>query len=163
MGFVSYGRCCVINSSHPARLEVELVLLPRAVVGEAAVGALAKGCPRLAHLQIYNSCGLLTDAAVIALAKCPLTTLNLGHAKRLTDAAVVQLASKRPGLTYLSLVGSTLLTDAAIEALSSSCPELRRLRLAQCPRLTDEALRLLEQGCPKLGAKPFRWEMSALR
>ena len=67
---------------------------------DAAVMAMASGCPQLTTLDLCN-CDNITDAAVVAVASgCPqLTTLNLHGCRKITDAAVVAVASGRKLLT----------------------------------------------------------------
>ena len=73
----------------------------------AGVRAIARGCPRLARLDLSN-CRLINDDAMLALAE----------------------ASFRPGLRHLLLTNDRRVTDAGLSWLSDGNPTLRTLSVA---------------------------------
>ena len=120
---------------------------------DAAVMAMASGCPQLTTLDLCN-CDNITDAAVAAVASgCKqLTTLDLGCCDNITDAAVVAVASGCKQLTTLKLEDCSKITDAAVVAVASACKQLTRLNLSGCSNITDEAVVAVASGCKQLSS-----------
>ena len=68
-----------------------------------------------------------------------LTSLDLGGCK-ITDAAVVAVASGCKQLTTLNLWSCRKITDAAVVAVTSGCKQLTTLNLSySCGNFTDAA------------------------
>ena len=98
----------------------------------------------------------ITDAAVLALAKgCPnLTTINLYGCRNITDAAVVALAEHCPNLTKSFLFSCANITDAAVIALAKHCRNLTTINLGGCDNITKKAkaaLRKSHEGIKIIG------------
>ena len=123
---------------------------------DAALFAMINGCPQIN----YNSfpwgvdTDLVSDAAVVALAdKCPgITNTNFRCCGKLKDAAVIALAEKCHGITHVDFAGCKNLTDAAVVALADDCPGITHA-IFGCFRstLTDAAVLALADKCPRSG------------
>ena len=94
-----------------------------------------------------NPLALLVSKAHLSKAFCKaaraaqatLTTLNLAYCYKITDAAVVAVASECKQLTTLDLQGCGNITDAAVVAVTSGCKQLTLLYLGGCRKITDAA------------------------
>ena len=97
---------------------------------------------------VLNGRGV-TDAAVIALANgCPgLSSANLGRCYNLTDAAIIALANGCPALSTVNLRCCSNLTDASIIALATGCPRLSSVHLYYCSKVTAEAQAAMQAIC----------------
>lgn len=120
-------------------------------ITDAAVIALAQGCPKLLSLNLRN-CSRITSRGIIALTQgcSQLLSLNLHGCEKITDVAVIALSQGCPELSSLDLEWCIKITDAAVIALSQGCPRLSFLNLTFCQLLTDESVIALAQGCPGL-------------
>ena len=94
----------------------------------------------------------LTDAAVIALASgCPgLISVNLNRCSKLTDAAIIALSNDCPGLVSVSLNRCSNLTDAPIIALANGCSGLISVILVACRKVTAEAKAAMKAMCSEV-------------
>ena len=63
----------------------------------------------------------------------------------LTDAVLIGLADRCPGLTNVNVAGCSNLTDAAVIGLADRCPGLTCVNVNGCQNLTDAARSRLPQ------------------
>ena len=147
-----------LSKSFRAAARTALAILERAdlsdwylTVDDAAVAAVASGCPQLSSLNL-NSCRKITDEAVVALASgCKLlSSLSLNSCRKITDGSVEAVASGCPWLKDLGLHGCNKITDAAVAAVASGCPLLSSLDLGNCGKITDAAVVAVASGCKQL-------------
>jgi hypothetical protein len=121
------------------------------VVTDAALTAVAQGCPRLTKLVLWNELRVsITDVSVIALADgCPLLTyLDLNNCA-ISDAAVVALACRCRSLIHLDL-GWCNITDTAVTALIQHSASLTALNLAHTDVTDASILAIANGGLPSL-------------
>jgi hypothetical protein len=90
-------------------------------VTDAAVLVLAEQCIGLTSVN-FGGCTKLTDASMVPLAqRCPaLTSVNVAYCHTLSDAFVVALAQHARGLASFN-APHLRLTDAALVALATKC------------------------------------------
>ena len=77
----------------------------------------------------------------------------LAECHNLTDAAVLAVAERLPGLTHIDLTSFgriDAITSSAVETLASKCRELDYIRLSDCPNVSDAALMKIAEHCSKL-------------
>ena len=86
-----------------------------------------------------------------------LTALNLSCCK-ITDAAVVALASASKNLTCCNITDTAVVLAVALRGASSSqrstagCKQLATLDLTCCDNITDAAVKAVASGCKQLAA-----------
>jgi hypothetical protein len=121
-------------------------------VDEAALLALAHGCPRLVHLELGGYAQQLSDDGAAALARScrHLVTLDVSGAQALGDAAMLALAIHASALTSLSIVGCVLVSDYGLCALAERCGGLRTLRTRGCVLLGPRCIVALAERCALL-------------
>ena len=138
-------------------------------VTDAVLVAISRGCPKLAHLDLFDA-RKITDAGVIAVAQgcSELNTLILNGCDHITAAAVLAIAQLCPRLIQLDLVcgDGSHLDDDVVEAIARGCPEIRVLSLVgdgvgddsaksiatRCPEITNLELRGCSVGIEGLAA-----------
>jgi hypothetical protein len=114
-------------------------------LSDDVVYTIAASCPLLQELCAENEYpSALTDAAVVALAQgCPKLTMLEGlSGPALTDASVMALAENCPNLSVVYLVHSPQVTEAALTTLVQRCRELQRLYVCGSSINTAAVLRL---------------------
>jgi F-box/leucine-rich repeat protein 2/20 len=114
-------------------------------LGDDVVYTIAASCPLLQELCAENEYpSALTDAAVVALARgCPKLTMIEGlTGPALTDASVMALAQHCLNLETVHLQRSPLVAEAALTTLAQMCRELQRLYVCGSSINTAAVLRL---------------------
>jgi hypothetical protein len=109
-------------------------------LSDKVLSTAAAFCPRLRDIRAQsNTPSALSDAAVVALAQgCPELTVVEGiSGLQLTDVAVIALAEHCPRLDTVHLQHSPQVTEAALTVLTQRCRKLRHLRV--CASSIDTA------------------------
>jgi EIN3-binding F-box protein len=118
----------------------------------AAVGDALRGC--LVRLSVRGSHPTrgVTDAGVSALARgCPaLRSLALWDVRQVTDAGLAEIAAECHSLERLDITGCPLVTDKGLVAVARGCPELKSLTIEACPGVANEGLKAIGRCCTKL-------------
>ena len=120
-------------------------------VNNASIATLVSHCSSLTSLNVSH-CNKLTDAAIAALARqCPLlTSVNVCECRNLTDASIIAIARQCPLLTRLDVSNCWDVTDASITAIARQCPLLTWLDVSHCCALTDASITAIARQCPLL-------------
>lgn len=115
---------------------------------DEAVAALARGCPLLRRLRLGFS--PITDAALIALADCPIRDLFLMHCPNVTDAVVAAFLPTWKSLPHVCLLFfDTAVTTASVLGIAAQVPNLISLTLSG-GELKLEHYDALLRGCSSL-------------
>jgi EIN3-binding F-box protein len=96
----------------------------------------------------------VTDAGVSALARgCPaLRSLSLWDVPQVTDAGLAEIAAECHALERLDITGCPLVTDKGLIAVAQGCPELKSLTIEACSGVANEGLKAIGRSCVKLQA-----------
>eukprot|EP00455_Lapot_gusevi_P041477 TRINITY_DN4813_c0_g1_i1.p1 TRINITY_DN4813_c0_g1~~TRINITY_DN4813_c0_g1_i1.p1 ORF type:complete len:401 (+),score=5.21 TRINITY_DN4813_c0_g1_i1:118-1320(+) len=142
-------------------------------ITDAAMEALAQGCPNLKALDVF-ACSKLTDVSIYALGRCremsglflgsyphqrftdaailslptafpDLKLLSLGHCCSWSSEVVVSLLTQLPGLESIVLANGVNITNNVVLEVAKKCPNLSFLGLLHCSLITDEALVALSE------------------
>ena len=115
---------------------------------DTGIQSVARHCHNLTSVNLANwETFRVTDAVVMALAKCPnLSSLNLHGCQLVTNVSVVALA-KCPNLSSLNLLGCELVTNTSVVALAK-CPQLSSLNLSYIEGITDVGVMALGNWLP---------------
>ncbi|KAF5725830.1 hypothetical protein HS088_TW23G00560 [Tripterygium wilfordii] len=107
-------------------------------VSNIGLSAIARGCPSLKVLSLWNvpSVG---DEGLFEIAQecCLLENLNLSHCPSISDKGLVAIAKKCPNLTVLNIESCSKIGDEGIQAAGKFCPRLQSISIKHCPRITD--------------------------
>jgi hypothetical protein len=117
------------------------------IVTDDIVIAISENWPELAFVDL-GGCRI-TDTALIALATncAELTKINLTYCSNITDTGVIALADGCVGLTKINLNDCSNITDASVIAIAENCMGLTSIDLVRCKNITDDAVIALADGC----------------
>ena len=98
-----------------------------------------------------SGCHRITDDAIICLASgcSDLQSLNLSFCEKITDAAIINIADSCPYLKSLDLCFLGV-TDVAIIRIADRCSNLQTLDLSDCIAITDAAIIRIVDRCSHL-------------
>jgi hypothetical protein len=110
---------------------------------------IASRCSQLRELCVDP--GTVDDAALLALAAgCPkLSYVPLCQSK-VSDVGIIAVVARNRALTSLNLIYNCNVTDRGMEAVTANCPLLESIHLASCNQLTDATLIAIGQHCHNL-------------
>ena len=120
------------------------------ILAEAQVTERAKALGNLLALLVSKAHLSKAFCKAARAAQATLTTLNLAHCSKITDVAVVAVASACKQLTSLNLGGCGDITDAAVEAVASGCSQLTSVNLFGCNNISNAAVEDLASECEQL-------------
>ncbi|KAL6839462.1 hypothetical protein ACP4OV_030732 [Aristida adscensionis] len=94
----------------------------------------------------------VTDAGLSALARgCPgLRSLALWDVPQVTDAGLAEIAAECHSLERLDITGCPLISDKGLVAVAKGCPELKSLTIEACSGVANEGLKAIGRCCTKL-------------
>ena len=134
-------------------------------IGDKEVLFVARYCPYLSEISLFNS-PRVTDVSVIELVHCcpQLTTIDLGKCINITDEGLTAFAHDRQlettanllgreyhfSLRRMSLIGCTKITDVGVSAVAQNCPLLSNINVSYCRSISDTALSAIAHDCPLL-------------
>lgn len=141
------GRAMTHLLQHTAAVEV--LDLSGTAATDAVVRTAAAACPRLRDVRLFGS-RLITDAGVCALGGERLEALDVSLCQHLTDAGVLPVLRRSPGLRLLGLSWSDRFSDELCREVARSCRGLRTLLAACASDLSNDALAALFRACTAL-------------
>lgn len=96
----------------------------------------------------------ITDSGLSAVARgCPsLRSLALWDVPQVTDAGLAEIAAGCPSLEKLDITGCPLVTDKGLVAVAQGCPDLKTLTIEACSGVANEGLKAIGRCCSKLQA-----------
>ncbi|XP_062229185.1 EIN3-binding F-box protein 1-like [Phragmites australis] len=96
----------------------------------------------------------VTDSGLSALARgCPaLRSLSLWDVPQVTDAGLAEVAAECHSLERLDITGCPLITDKGLIAVAQGCPDLKSLTIEGCSGVANEGLKAIGRCCSKLQA-----------
>jgi hypothetical protein len=118
-------------------------------VDDAALLALAAGCPKLSYVPLNQSSA--TDMGILAVVarNRALTSLNLTYNCNVTDRGMEAVTANCPLLEIVHLASCKQLTDATLTAIGQHCHNLRELNINDTT-FTHVGLEAVTRGCPLL-------------
>jgi hypothetical protein len=128
---------------------IDLSCYGNGVLTDAAVKALAKCCSELVSVNL-SGCEKLNDGALIALStKCPaLTDVNISYCSRLTSKSTLALVKNCSRLASID-ISYTDMADKSVTALAAYCPDLLTVGFEGL-NVTDAALTVFAKCCRKI-------------
>ncbi|MCL7028910.1 hypothetical protein MKW94_028167 [Papaver nudicaule] len=110
-------------------------------VTDAGVSAIARGCPSLRVLSVWNV-STVGDAGLIEIANgCRmLETLDLSECPSVSDKALVAIAENCSNLSSLSLESCSGIGNEGLQAIARCCPKLHSITIKDCPRVGDQGI-----------------------
>jgi len=120
----------LIQGSHPTR-----------GVTDKGLAAIARGCPSLAVLSIWNV-PHVTDAGLSEIADgCPLLEkLDLVQCPLISDKGLIAVARKCPNLTSLNVESCVRVGNDCLQGIGRCCPKLASVTIKNCPLVGDQGI-----------------------
>ncbi|XP_054822601.1 EIN3-binding F-box protein 2-like [Prosopis cineraria] len=123
------------------------VRLAAAVVGTSGRGGLGK-----LSIKGNNSVCGVTNMALSAVARgCPcLRSLSLWNVSSVGDEGLMEIAKGCHMLEKLDLCQTTSISNKSLIAIAEGCPNLTTLNIESCPKIGNEGLQAVAKFCPDL-------------
>ncbi|KAK6912566.1 F-box domain [Dillenia turbinata] len=117
-----------------------------------AVGTCSRGGLGKLLIRGSNSSRGVTDVGLTAIARgCPyLRDLSLWNTPAIGDEGLVEIANGCQQLTKLDLCQCPLISNKALIAIAKNCPSLTALTIESCPLIGNEGLQAVGHFCPNL-------------
>ena len=134
-------------------------------IGDKEVTSIANNCPLLSEICL-NDCDRVTDASIVALAKCSvqLIRIDIGKCTNITDDGLTAFASGCSNvmttnlldgldvyhLRRISFHGCSRITDIGISAIACTFRLLNTIDIPDCSQITDVGISAIADNCPEL-------------
>ncbi|XP_021760795.1 EIN3-binding F-box protein 1-like [Chenopodium quinoa] len=117
-----------------------------------AVGTAARGGLGKLSIRGSNSTHGVTNAGLLAIARgCPsLKSLSLWNVSSIGDEGLSEVAKECHMLEKLDFSQCPSITNKGLIAIAENCPNLTTLSIESCPRIGNDSMQAIAQGCPKL-------------
>ncbi|KAJ9551162.1 hypothetical protein OSB04_015207 [Centaurea solstitialis] len=106
--------------------------------------AIARGCPNLRALTLWNVPSI-GDEALIAISKeCrSLESLDLCHCPSVSDTGLASIAGNCPNLSSLTIESCKKIGNESLRAVARCCPNLQSVTIKDCPLIGDQGVATL--------------------
>ncbi|KAL3360985.1 hypothetical protein AABB24_014086 [Solanum stoloniferum] len=110
-------------------------------VTDTGLKAIARGCPSLRALSLWNVSSV-SDEGLIEIAQgCHLLEkLDLCQCPAITDLSLVAIAKNCPNLTSLTIESCSKIGNETLQAVGRFCPKLKFVSLKNCPLIGDQGI-----------------------
>ncbi|KAL9224454.1 hypothetical protein vseg_000483 [Gypsophila vaccaria] len=105
------------------------------------LSAIARGCPSLTSLSMWNVLAVGDDGLLEIARECnKLTKLDLCVCPSITDRGLIAIAKHCPDLFALSIESCPDIGNDSIQAIALGCPKLESISIKDCPLVGDQAV-----------------------
>ncbi|XP_031372171.1 EIN3-binding F-box protein 1 [Punica granatum] len=110
-------------------------------VTDIGLRAVARGCPNLQVLSLWNV-PCIGDEGLVEIAKgCPhLEKLDIRHCHSITDRCLVALAKGCPNLTEVTIESCRKVSNEGLQTLAKCCLNLKSVSVKDCPLVGDQGI-----------------------
>ncbi|KAK6945109.1 Leucine-rich repeat [Dillenia turbinata] len=110
-------------------------------VTDLGMSAIARGCPSLRDLSLWNLSSV-TDESLVQIARgCSmLEKLDLSHCPLISSKGLIAIAKSCPNLTYLSIEACPMVENESLQAIGKGCPKLQSISIKDCPLVGDNGI-----------------------
>ncbi|CAN6442368.1 unnamed protein product [Victoria cruziana] len=110
-------------------------------VTDAGFTAIARGCPALKVLSVWNV-PAITDKSLYEISQgChQLEKLDISHCPGITDKGLLAIAESCPNLSSLTLESCPLVGNSCLQAFGRSCANILSISIKDCPLVGDQGL-----------------------
>ncbi|KAK9715208.1 hypothetical protein RND81_06G149900 [Saponaria officinalis] len=114
---------------------------PTRGVTDFGLTAIARGCPSLTSLSIWNVSTVGDDGLLEIAKECrKLEKLDLCVCPSISDKGLMAIAEHCPALVALSIESCPNIGNDSIQAIALGCPELESISIKDCPLVGDQAV-----------------------
>lgn len=110
-------------------------------VTDYGLSAIARGCPTLRSLSVWNISSV-GDKGLIEIAKgCPLLEkLDLSHCPSITNRGLIAIAENCPNLSALSIESCSRIGNDSLQAIANQCTKLEMISIKDCRLIGDQGI-----------------------
>ncbi|KAJ0031778.1 hypothetical protein Pint_12392 [Pistacia integerrima] len=110
-------------------------------VTSVGLGAIARGCPSLKVLSLWNLSSVGDDGLSEIASGChQLEKLDLCQCPAITDKALIAVAKNCPSLTDLTIESCSSIGNEGLQAIGQCCPNLKSISIKDCPLVGDQGI-----------------------
>ncbi|XP_009801071.1 EIN3-binding F-box protein 1 [Nicotiana sylvestris] len=114
---------------------------PSRGVTDTGLKAIARGCPSLRALSLWNVSSVSDEGLSEIAQGCHLLEkLDLCQCPAITDASLVAIAKSCPNLTSLTIESCANIGNESLQAVGRFCPKLKFVSLKNCPLIGDQGI-----------------------
>nr|XP_043609243.1 EIN3-binding F-box protein 1-like [Erigeron canadensis] len=110
-------------------------------VTDFGLKAVARGCPSLTSLTIWNLSSIKDEGISEIANECRLLEkLELSHCPALTNKSLVAIADNCPNLSSLSIDSCSNIGNEGLQAIGKCCLNLKSISVKNCPLVGDQGV-----------------------
>lgn len=110
-------------------------------VTDLGLGSIARGCPSLRVLSLWNVSSIADDGLIEIANGChQLEKLDLCGCPTISDKALVAIAKNCRNLTALTIESCPRIGNAGLQAIGQFCPNLKSISIKNCPLVGDQGV-----------------------
>ena len=110
-------------------------------VTNLGLGAIARGCPSLRVLSLWNVSSIADEGLIEIANGChQLEKLDLCGCPTISDKALVAIAKNCHNLTALTIESCPRIGNAGLQAVGQFCPNLKSISIKNCPLVGDQGV-----------------------
>lgn len=110
-------------------------------VTNIGISAIARGCPSLRALSLWNLSSIGDDGVVeIAKECCLLKKLDLSHCPFVSNKGLIAIAENCRDLISLNIESCPKIGNEGLEAIGRCCPRLQSISIKDCPLVGDHGV-----------------------
>lgn len=114
---------------------------PSRGVTDTGLKAIARGCPSLRALSLWNVSSISDEGLSEIAQGCHLLEkLDLCQCPAISDTSLVNIAKSCPNLTSLMIESCANIGNESLQAVGRFCPKLKFVTLKNCPLIGDQGI-----------------------
>ncbi|KAJ8538398.1 hypothetical protein K7X08_014938 [Anisodus acutangulus] len=114
---------------------------PSRGVTDTGLKAIARGCPSLRALSLWNVSSVSDEGLCEIAQGCHLLEkLDLCQCPAITDKSLLAIAKSCPNLTTLTIESCSKIGNESLQAVGRFCPKLKFVSLKNCPMIGDQGI-----------------------
>ncbi|XP_057966984.1 EIN3-binding F-box protein 1-like [Malania oleifera] len=113
-------------------------------VTDRGLSAIARGCPSLRVLSLWNVSSVGDDGLIEIANGCPmLEKLDLSECPSISNRGLSAIAEKCPNLTTLNIESCSKIGNESLQAVGRFCTKLQSVSIKGCPLVGDQGIACL--------------------
>lgn len=114
---------------------------PSCAVTDTGLKAIARGCPSLRALSLWNVSSVSDEGLSEIAQGCHLLEkLDLCQCPAISDKSLLAIAKNCPNLTSLTIESCSKIGNESLQAVGRFCPKLKFVSLKNCPLIGDQGI-----------------------
>ncbi|OVA07796.1 F-box domain [Macleaya cordata] len=110
-------------------------------VSDVGLSAIARGCPSLRVLSIWNVSSIGDEGLTEIANGCHmLESLDLCQCPSISDEGLFAIANNCPNLTSLAIESCSNIGNEGMQAIGRCCPKLQSITIKDCPLVGDQGV-----------------------